>query len=130
VLPFVPKLFVGAIALAPLALLVPLIIWARWLRRRAGIPPFARKTGYGFLALAMSLTAYAVVRVPFDLGSLAQAHTADKARILGSAIAEAMYDDVLTFAVAAVMALWLLFCTWRWFWAAKPVTVKGDPPYR
>jgi hypothetical protein len=38
-----------------------------------------------------------------------------------------VYDDVLTVAVAAATALWLLFCTWHWFWAAKPVTVKDDP---
>ncbi len=129
-MPFVAQLLVGGVALAPLGLLIPLFLWARWLRRRTGIHPFAWRIGYGVLVFAVCMTAYKLVMVLFDLAPLARARGADKARILASAIAEAMYDDMVIGAVAPVTALWLLFCTWRWFWAAKPVTVKGNPPYR
>jgi hypothetical protein len=128
-LPVSVLLLMTALGLAPLGLVVPLVLWARWLRRATGTPPLARRVGYAFLVAAGCMAVY-VGRVVFDLGCARLSSAVDRRRVLASGAAEIFYDDLFIVAAATVGALWLLFCTWRWHWGAKTVPMRTEPPYR
>jgi hypothetical protein len=106
---------------APLDALLALLLWARWLRRRTTAPRFVSWVSYVLLALAAVPAAAGLVAATLGVHH-AMSHDispADRQRVLASGIAEAFYDGVLTGALAAVVALWLLLGTWRWHWVAK-----------
>lgn len=114
--------------IAPAAPLVPLFFWSRWLGRRTAAPRYGPWAAYVLLSLGALATitgpVVAVVGVPRVTGS--DISPVDRQRVLASGIAEAFYDGMLIVAVALVVALWLLFGTWRWHWTVRPPGAKGE----
>lgn len=115
------------IAAVPAAFLVALFSWARWLRRQTSKPPYAPWAAYLLLTLAavqavrgLEGAAVAILRIVSRDISLA-----DRQHVLASGIAEAMYGGMLTVVVAAAVALWLLFFTWRSRWSNSPAGKAG-----
>jgi hypothetical protein len=110
---------VAAMALSPAALLVPLYLWARWLRRRTGVPRFVRGIAVLLAALAAAVALFgAVASVHALMGAVTGESVGplEKSRALAEGLSEAMNCGALAVVVAAVLALWLLFSTWRWHW--------------
>ena len=106
-------------ALSPAVFLVPLVLWARWLRRRTGAPRFVVRVALALAALAAAVTLFGVVvsvRALLSAGADESAEAYGKARALAEGISEAMNCGALAVVVALVLALWLLFGTWRWHW--------------
>ena len=116
-------LIVSTIAVAPGVLLIPLYFWAQWLARGNAAPRFAVRTANVLLALGALLTlvglggALSVVATPGP--AEVEGAPSQKARALGEAISEAINCGALVVVVAATLALWLLFGTWRWHWAPR-----------
>ena len=124
---------IAAITLAPNLLLLPLLVWARWLRRRPVAPRFAAWAAYTLVALGTFITTFGVISTLLFTRRCVPGESegaSGRARVLAEGISEGMNNGVLDVLIALVTALWLLFGTWRWHWAVKPPVTKGDPPYR
>ena len=118
---------------APAGVLALLFFWARWLGHRTAAPRYGAWVAYVPLVLAVVATiAGTVGAVVGVLRAMAgDISPADRQRVLASGVAEAFYDGVLIVVLAVVVALWLLFGTWRWHWATKPrPVVEGESPSR
>jgi hypothetical protein len=108
------------VVVSPFAVRSALGAWIRWLRNRTAMPSWARLlsqwlawTAAGALALGiLSVTAYELF--PHRVGAL---HVAEVTIFAG-------------FALEFLSVMWLLGCTWRWHWAAKPAIASRTPPYR
>ena len=75
-------------ALAPVALLVPLYVWARWVRRRTTAPRFAHPIALAFVAVSALVTilgAIASARAVFAVRVEEAADPSTKARVLAEA---------------------------------------------
>jgi hypothetical protein len=114
--------------------LVPVWIWARWLRRRTGAPRFASWTAYALIGLgalfalvgaASLVLAYSAPPAP----GYPWTEPAGKARVLAEGISASLNCGAIEVLIALLATAWLLFCTYRWHWRVRRPTV-GDPPYR
>jgi hypothetical protein len=113
------ELALAALAFVAAALLLPLLLWERWLRRRTAAPRYAARLTEALLglgALTMMFAMVSAVQALRVVRAEAFESGAEKARVLAEAIAEAMNCGALLFLIALVVALWLLFATWRWHW--------------
>ena len=111
-------LLVVTIAFAPGVVFVPLFYWTRWLAVRTAAPRFALRTAHMFLALG---TFAAFLGAAGGVGALTavtgeRGDASQRARALAEGISEAMNCGALVLLVAMILALWLLFGTWRWHW--------------
>jgi hypothetical protein len=124
---------IAVVTLAPNVLLLPLVAWARWLRRRPAAPRLAAWAAYALLAVGTFVTTLGAISTLASARTLSLA-TSDgastRARALAEGISAGMNSGALVVVIAVVAALWLLFGTWRWHWAVRPPVVEGDPPYR
>ncbi len=107
-------LMVLAIAMVPLAAIVPLALWARSLRGRSA-PRVAIAIAYAALALGVVITLLGAVAAERPLiTALAGANTpVDRARALAEGISEAMNCSALAVILSIAAALWLLFIARR-----------------
>ena len=114
---------ISTIAVAPSVLLIPLYFWTQRLARDTAAPRFAVRTANALLALGTLLTlvglAGALYVVATPVPAEVEGAPSQRARALGEALSEAMNCGVLVVAVAAMLALWLLFGTWRWHWSLR-----------
>jgi hypothetical protein len=112
---FLGDLLLVVVFVAPAGLLVPLFIWARWLGGRTGAPRYWPWAAYVPLTLgAVATLSGPVVAVVGVLRAMSRdTSPVDRQRVLASGIAQAFYDGVLIVALTVVVALWLLFGTWR-----------------
>jgi hypothetical protein len=109
------------IALTPAMLLLPLFAWARWLRRRAAVPRFVVGTSFALLAVGASVTLFGGAVASLQAETFRAVESGDgapqeRSRVLAEGISEAMNCGALGAVIASVLALWLLFGTWRWHW--------------
>jgi hypothetical protein len=117
----VAAVLVVLVAAVPAALLVALFSWTRWLQGQTGPSRYALWAAYLLLTLgavqavreAMRAGVAVLSAVSQDISSI------DRQRLLANGIAAAMYNGMLTAAVAIAVTLWLLFCTWRRRWASS-----------
>ena len=112
-------LVIAVTAFAPAALLVPLFMWARWLRRRTTAPRYAAVTALGIVAVSALVTVMGAVAAIHAVTAARIDESSDasvKARVLAEGISEAMNCGALGVAIAVPAAVWLLFATWRWHW--------------
>lgn len=115
-------LIVIALSLSPGGCLVPLFVWARWLRRTTAAPRFVTWISHTLLAVGAVLAIVGVVaslRAMSDVTNGKAHDPSQKARALGEGISEAINCGALVILLAAALALWLLFGTWRWRWSAR-----------
>jgi hypothetical protein len=97
---------------------------------------FASWTAYGVLALGAAAMLTATLIVISAFGGISgetvdpSGSARERARVVAEGVSEGLNCEALSFIAILVAVLWLLFCTWRWHWAARPPVVKGDPPYR
>ena len=121
-------LLVVVVFVAPAGPLVPLFFWARWLGRRTAAPRYGPWAAYVPLALGAvaTLTGPVIAMVSVLRAAAGDISPADRRRALASGIAEAFYDSVLIVALAIVVALWLLFGTWRWHWTPRAPGARGE----
>ncbi len=119
--------------LLELPVVVALVIWARWLGGKYGVPSWVRRIGWAIAALWAVTLVVSVIGLIGGFGSVVTGESVDpaqKARVLAEAISEAMMAAVLEMGVVVAGSALLLVLTWRYHWSAKPVSVPRDPPYR
>jgi hypothetical protein len=112
-------LLVITIAFAPGVFLVPLFYWTRWLARRIAAPRFVLRTAYTLVALGTFAALVGAVGGIRALTAVAGGDISESARHLAEGISEAMNGGALVVSVAMILALWLLFGTWRWHWRRR-----------
>jgi hypothetical protein len=106
---------VAAILIVPPSSIVGLVLWARRLAKRPGVPRVAALVAYG-LAVVGGLVIASGVGLGVVTATSAVAGEAvkpsEKARQLAEGISEVMNCGALGLLVAGVAAAWVLF--WRW----------------
>jgi len=106
------------LALAPVALLAPLFLWARSLRRR-GVHRVGVWTAYVLIAVGVLVTSFGVLfTVRVMAVPPAPVDPSQKARALAEGISEAMNCGAFVAMLAAAVAVWL--AVWRWRTAQPP----------
>jgi hypothetical protein len=108
---------VVAMALAPMLLLIPLFVWARWLRRVPTAPPFVARVSHTLVALGALATVFGTVGSVWVVTVSPPAESegaSQKARMLARGISEGINCGALAILVALAAGLWLAFGTWRW----------------
>lgn len=97
------------VLLVPLAILIGLGLWARWLCTRTSAP---RWLVYPPASLPAVVSATGVV-----VGVVRA--SASNARLLGEGISDAMNLTALGMGLAVLAAAWLLAMTWRYRWSVN-----------
>lgn len=105
---------VAAILIVPPASIIGLVLWARWLAKRQGVPRFAAWVAYGLavvggLVIAASVGLGVVIATSAVSGEAVE--PSEKARHLAEGISEVMNCGALGLLVAGLAAGWVLF--WR-----------------
>jgi hypothetical protein len=104
-----------ALFLVPAASVIGVWIWARRLSQRPEMPPFASRVANGLVILsAVAIVAGIVAGLAVGRGVIMSAGPIERARGLAEGVSEAMNGSAVGLSVAALTALWLLFCTWQW----------------
>lgn len=110
-----PWAFTAALFLVPAASVIGVWIWARRLSRRPEVPRFASRVAHGLVILsAVAMVAGMVAGLAVGRGVIMSEGPSERARGLAEGVSEAMNGSVVGLSVAALTALWLLFCTWQW----------------
>jgi hypothetical protein len=116
-------IFVVVLAVSPMLFVVPLFVWARWLRRAAKAPRYVAKVAYVLISIALvavisgSVGAARVFRgatVCVESGA-----ASEMARLIGQGVSRALNCGALAVLAAILAAGWLLYGTWRWHWAGR-----------
>jgi hypothetical protein len=115
--------------MTPFVPLAALIAWTRWLRRRTATPPWARAIAISFVAIGSLGVVVTIVLAVQSFGAATADSTseADAARMLAEGLSESMNCGALASLVAVAGAVWLVVCTWRWHWSAKPPVIERGP---
>jgi hypothetical protein len=108
------------VVVSPFAIRSGLGAWIRWLRNRTAMPSWARLVSQWLAWTAAGALAVGILS--------ATSYELFPSRIVVLRVAEATI--FAGFALEFLAVAWLLGCTWRWHWAARPAIPAGMPPYR
>jgi hypothetical protein len=111
---------------------IGLALWARWLGRLYGVPPFVRYLVWVATGVWVLGAAGSILGLSRGFGSLSDERLApsERQRALAEGISEAMKAFAFSTGILLLVALLMLGLTWKYRWSAKPIEVPRDPPYR
>jgi hypothetical protein len=107
------------VVVSPFAIRSALGSWIRWLRNRTAIPSWARLLSQWLVWAAAGALSLGIVSATwYEVGPNRPVMRLAEVAIFAG------------FALEFLAVAWLLACTWRWHWAARPAIPAGMPPYR